>query len=107
MKRSLAALLLVFASMAPAQADATQLQVGRTGILCYMAPCPWRGIAEPAPDGADPARLLWSGDELPPMTGTPAHQRELSRAWREFDCLLVAGGFEGGVLRVDDILGSC
>lgn len=79
-----------------------RLWVGRTGIMCYQAPCPWRGVT-----AVDGGALLWSGDELPPLDATPADTERLSESWAAFECLAVDGQFAAGRLTVESILGAC
>lgn len=81
------------------------LRVGRTGILCYQAPCPWYGIAR-ANQSINPYALLWSGDTLPTMRGSSEDQDYLRENYGE-GCTLVNGRLRNGVLEVAKILGSC
>ncbi|SRR5690625_3764354 len=85
----------------PLAADG-RLWVGRTGIMCYQAPCPWRGVI-----AADDGTLLWSGDELPALDATPADAERLNDSWAAFECLAVDGQFAAGRLAVETILGAC
>ncbi|MEO3999711.1 hypothetical protein [Mesorhizobium sp. CAU 1732] len=86
-------------------AKSISLAVGSTGIFCVRAPCPWRGIADP--DAQDPTRLLWSGDDLPPIHAPDDTTRRIERAWDDHECLLVEGAFDGVTLRVERIVGPC
>lgn len=92
----------------PSQADSGApdlLAVGGTGIFCYQAPCPWRGIAEPG--RTERNRLLWWGDTLPEVISSTEHQQRIALAWDEFDCVLVEGQFDGIALTVNEVLGAC
>lgn len=118
MKPHLRALLcaagLSFAICSPSLADGLpsgdkhdwdSLRVGRTGILCYQAPCPWYGIAR-ADQSIGPQSLLWSGDRLPTMRGS-AEDRAYLRENYSQGCTRVEGRFRDGLLEVARILGSC
>ncbi len=83
----------------------TELQVGRTQILCYQEPCPWNGIWR-ANRPAAPHALLWSGNVPPPMRGSEEDRLYLRENYGEH-CTLIKGGFQDGVLEVTGILGRC
>lgn len=87
------------------QGEPRELQVGRTAIHCYLEPCPWNGIAL-ANQVAQPHSMLWAGDALPPIKGSPEDLAYLLAHYAD-DCTLVSGRYEGGVLEVMGILGPC
>jgi len=107
MKRLSSAVLFFAALLAsPSEADATTsglLNVGSTGILCYQAPCPWRGIAQADGDG----KPLWWGDELPEMVADAGDRQRIAAAWEAFECVLVEGAFNGTTLSVQQVVGNC
>jgi hypothetical protein len=92
-------------AIAEDQTPFVELEVGRTRILCYTEPCPWNGIA-----GADspvwPVTLLWAGAEPPPMRGSTEDRIFILENYAE-NCTLVSGRYEGGILEIGEILGSC
>jgi hypothetical protein len=90
-----------------ADVDTRTLRVGSTGILCYMEPCPWRGIVDVGRPHAGLNRPLWWGNELPPMEGPAADKDRIVEAWDAYECVLVEGDFDGRVLRVNRLLESC
>lgn len=87
-----------------AEINSGTLSVGRTGINCVMAPCPWRGIRAVNSNGLD---LLWSSDRLPAIKATADDAQRITQAWHDLECLLVEGEFDGTTLIVDRILGAC
>lgn len=118
-KRNLAfaALLVIAGSGCPhpmsarASADAppapSLFRVGETGILCYMEPCPRRGIIPLGAEDAVPQRPIWSGDRPPELRAGEAEQRRIASTWEENGCLIVEGTFVEGVLAVRRIHGPC
>jgi len=99
---------LMTASVAVADGEAggfTELQVGRTQILCYQQPCPWNGVWH-ADRPAAPHALLWSGDVPPPMRGSDEDRLYLRENYGEH-CTLIRGGFRDGVLEIAEVLGRC
>ena len=84
---------------------ALSLEVGRTRILCYTEPCPWNGIAG-AVSPVWPVTLLWAGAEPPPMRGSTEDRIFILENYAE-NCTLVSGRYEGGILEIGEILGSC
>lgn len=85
----------------------SMLRVGDTGIMCYMEPCPWRGVVRVDPDGA-PIRpsAIWSGEEPPPIAGAPADAERVRNAYAQ-GCVLIEGRMADAVLEVRRVLGDC
>lgn len=107
MKRVLvcAAILLM---VLPVAADGrSYLRIGSTGIYCVMAPCPSFGLIPADSAGNDIASYVWAGDQLPPISGSPADQDRIVAAWAEKACLLVEGAYAEDVLSVEAIVGDC
>lgn len=103
-----AALLIGIGGPQIAAASQTEtLAIGATGIFCYRAPCPWRGITAGEPEPGSSWRPLWQGTSLPPLEASPENALALARAWEDFDCLLIEGMFDGTTLTVDRIAGPC
>lgn len=91
-----------------AQGDAVRLwRVGKTGIYCVKAPCPWRGVVQADGAGQAVGAPVWSSESLPVLEATPMAAARLGAVWQNFECVLVAGAFDGGVLRVDRLAGAC
>jgi hypothetical protein len=107
--RTTIALLVAAIAATPALGDAEfrRLQVGSTGIMCVTEPCPWRGITEPPDMRPDPLRPLWSGDALPPVTGSEDDRACVSEAWDEYQCIEIEGSFDGETLHVAEVIGAC
>ncbi|MGQ4274424.1 hypothetical protein [Terrihabitans sp. B22-R8] len=95
---------LAFAQHVPAS---SRLAIGKTGINCASAPCPWRGIVDVDDKARDPLRPMWSGGELPSLAASPEDAARLRTAWDDMACLEIEGAWDGKVLRVDRIRGSC
>lgn len=86
---------------------ATRFAVGKTGVNCAMAPCPWRGIVNLDGGMRSPLRPLWSGEKLPSLTASPEDAKRLHRTWDDMGCLQIEGAWDGKALRVDRVLGAC
>jgi hypothetical protein len=82
-------------------------RIGPTGIRCVKAPCPWRGIVSLNADGPRARWPIWSGEELPPISGSDADRERIANAWRDRACLIVEGRFAEGALAVHRIKGDC
>ncbi|MDR7126352.1 hypothetical protein [Pseudotabrizicola sp. 4114] len=111
---SLKALALGMSAVLTSQADGQNrvqtedlvtglLAVGGTGIACYMAPCPWRGISQT--DSRD--RVIWSGNVLPVLIAGTEDRARVAAAWDRYDCLVVDGSYDGTALTIRDIIGPC
>src|SRR5690554_4141265 len=61
------------------------LRVGSTGIMCVRAPCPWKGVVAVAEERSAPeeSTLLWSGEDLPPLTASEADAERVRAAWED------------------------
>jgi hypothetical protein len=82
--------------------------LGATGILCYRAPCPWRGVFRIAPDGTRSRPL--SGDDLPgppPLEASAGDRARIEAAFTDPGCVVAEGHFRGGTLVVARIAGEC
>lgn len=93
--------MLVGATTASLAADqAILMRIGDTGILCVREPCPRRGIIEVHEDGrSHPSVPLWSGTQLPALSGSAAHRHLIEQAWKTPQgSILAYGYFEGGRL---------
>ncbi|WP_313137941.1 hypothetical protein [Paracoccus jeotgali] len=82
--------------------------LGSTGIYCYRAPCPWRGVFRVDPDGTRD-RPLSSGDlTAPPSLRASKEDRErIENAFARDGCVVAEGHFEGETLVVKRIAGEC
>lgn len=91
--------------------DTRRLSIGSTGVMCTVAPCPWRGIIDLDDTDRDQIRPLWSGETLPVLVATPDHAREIEAAWEDRRCLEIEGAIlasgEPPSVRVDRIIGAC
>jgi hypothetical protein len=107
MKRASSAVLISAALLvSPSQAESMAiglLNVGATGLHCYQAPCPWRGIFFANGRG----RPLWSGEALPAINANAGGRQAISTAWEEHACVTVEGAFDGRTLTVRRVLGNC
>jgi hypothetical protein len=81
--------------------------IGVTGIHCYRAPCPWRGIAPIASDGSAGSPLSPADQPAPPpLRASKADRARIDAAYAQ-DCLVVEGHFEGETLVVARVLAQC
>lgn len=85
----------------------SQFWVGKTGIFCVQAPCPWRGISLADRSEISSSDLLWTAQTLPPLEADAADVSEIEQAWYGDRCLLIEGRFGGGRLEVSRIIGDC
>lgn len=81
--------------------------IGSTGIMCYRAPCPSRGMFMYDPDNPGPLSPQDVMILLPRLAGSEADQREIEAAWAESRCVYVEGRIDDGILHVDRIAGAC
>jgi len=84
-----------------------QLFVGKTGIFCVGAPCPWRGIWASAAAPAGPSDLLWAQESLPRIEATTADANRIEDAWAGDQCLEIRGALDDEKLLVERIIGDC
>ena len=116
-RNSLAAALILAATAAqsldaealPVPAEGEQFWgLGSTGLYCYRAPCPWRGVFRIDPDGAS-HRPLSAGDltEPPPLQSGEADRARIEDAFAGHGCVVAEGHFEGETLVVARIAGEC
>jgi hypothetical protein len=110
MKRVSSAVLISAALLvlppSPSQVESMPIglfDVGATGLHCYQAPCPWRGIRLANGRG----RPLWSGETLPAMNAKADDRQSIAGAWDKHDCVTVQGAFDGRTLTVRRVLGTC
>lgn len=82
-------------------------RVGKTGIHCYKAPCPWRGIIPLDEEGVAARWPIWSDDQPPALRGSKAQRQRIVSAWADDECLIVEGTFIEATLRVRRIHGPC
>lgn len=82
-------------------------RVGKTGIHCYQAPCPWRGIVPLDAEGNRARWPIWSGEEPPALQGHESHRRQIATSWENDECLTVEGRFANATLQVLRIVGPC
>lgn len=82
--------------------------LGSTGINCYRAPCPWRGVFRMNPDGTRD-RPLSGHDmtELPLLEADKADRTRIEGAFASGGCVVAEGHFEGETLVVARIAGEC
>ena len=82
--------------------------LGSTGINCYRAPCPWRGVFRMNPDGTRD-RPLSGHDmtELPLLEADKADRTRIDGAFASGGCVVAEGHFEGETLVVARIAGEC
>lgn len=84
------------------------LAVGGTGISCYMAPCPWRGITQvESRQGPVSSMPIWSENVLPALIANASERARVTAAWSNYECLVVDGGYDGTTLTIHKIIGSC
>ncbi|KQN71554.1 hypothetical protein DevBK_00630 [Devosia sp. BK] len=112
MRLALGLLFGFFAAISPAFAADTEtggerLFVGKTGIYCVQAPCPWRGIWASAAAQAGPSDLLWAQETLPRIEATTADANRIEEAWASDQCLAILGRLVDGTLQVERIIGDC
>lgn len=118
MFRSTLAAAMILAATAAQALDAEALPVpaegeqfwglGSTGIHCYRAPCPWRGVFRIDPDGTRDRPL--SGDDLtkpPPLQASAADRARIEGAFVTQGCVVAEGHFDGETLVVSRIAGEC
>lgn len=84
-----------------------RLFVGKTGIFCVQAPCPWRGIWASAAAPAGPSDLLWTQETLPPIEATTADANRIEDAWAGGQCLEIRGRLDDEKLLVEHVIGDC
>lgn len=91
----------------PAQGE-TLWGLGTTGIMCYRAPCPWRGVFPVDQDGTR-GRPLSRFDQRqpPPLRADDKIRARIEAAFEGEDCVLAEGHFEGETLVVRRLLGDC
>ena len=82
--------------------------LGTTGIQCYRAPCPWRGVFPITPDGKR-GRPLSNGDQRqpPPLDAGDGDRARIVAAFADSGCVVAEGHFEGETLVVRRLLGDC
>lgn len=115
MKASLAAILVsiaVFcapaASYGAAPTHYGTWGIGHTGLLCYQLPCPWRGVFPIGADGERGRPISQNDQAVPPsLRGQPEDIERISQAYADGGCLTVKARFDGPVLDVDRIIGTC
>ena len=90
-----------------ANADTTELLVGKTNIFCVKEPCPRRGIAVANSSRRGPADLLWAGQDLPSIDANEDDTGRVMNAWNSDQCLLIEGSMINGRLKVAKIVGAC
>lgn len=106
-------LLLVSSALLAPKAHAESpvsglLTVGGTGISCYMAPCPWRGIAQvDSRQGPVSSMPIWSENVLPALIAHTSERERVTEAWSSDECLVVDGAYDGTTLTIREIIGPC
>ncbi|MRX52217.1 hypothetical protein GI374_17830 [Paracoccus sp. S-4012] len=81
--------------------------LGKTGILCCMAPCPWRGVFPIEADGSAGRPLSAADQPDPPPMQTSDEDRARIEAAYEDGCRIVEGRFEGETLVVTRVVAEC
>jgi len=82
--------------------------LGSTGMYCYRAPCPWRGVFRIDPDGTRDRPL--SGEDMtepPPLQASEADRARIEEAFAANGCVVAEGHFEGETLVVARLVGEC
>lgn len=97
-----------------AEPNARRLSIGSTGVLCYMEPCPWRGVVDLNDQNRDPLRPIWDGAQVPSLSADAPVIEQIRAVWEARQCIEVEGavvetalGDKPPVLRVDKIVGDC
>ncbi|WIY52159.1 hypothetical protein O9Z70_11875 [Devosia sp. YIM 151766] len=83
--------------------------VGRTGVMCYMAPCPWQGIFPISADKNERGFPIARQNQPEPRftSADPAVTRAVIAAYAKGDCLIVEGKRIGDGLDIARIIGQC
>ncbi len=83
--------------------------IGRTGVMCYMAPCPWRGIFPILSETGERGFPISRHDQPQPqvISADPTITARVADAYSENHCLIVeARPVEDG-LDIARIIGEC
>ena len=96
-----------FAADGPAQ-EGSLWSIGTTGIMCYVAPCPWRGIAPISLDGKRGFPINREDRPEPQFTTDNAEiGSAVETAYADNRCLIVAAKRDGEWLDITRIVGDC
>lgn len=103
----LAIMCPAFAADGPEQEE-TLWSIGTTGVMCYVAPCPWRGIAPILPDGTRGFPKDREDLTEPQFTSNDAEiLHAVETAYAGGRCLVVAAKLDGQRLEITRIVGDC
>lgn len=91
----------------PGLSEPALLRIGTTGINCVTTPCPWRGILPVDETGHTAGPVLWSGTDLPPVTGPGDIAARVGRAWANDTCLIVTGRVMPETVEISEIVKEC
>ena len=81
--------------------------IGRAGVMCYMAPCPWQGIFPISPETGERGFPVARHGQPQVISADPAITARVADAYSENHCLMVeARPVEDG-LDIARIIGEC
>lgn len=83
--------------------------IGRTGVMCYMEPCPRRGIFPVSADGQERGFPISRLDQPEPhfVSADPFVTQSVATAYSDGSCLVVEARRIGDGLDILRIVGQC
>lgn len=82
--------------------------IGRTGVMCYMEPCPWQGIFPISRTGERGFPLSRQNQPAPRFTSEdPKVAEAVANAYSEGGCFIVEARAVGNSLDITRIVDDC